>query len=169
MCTAWTERRHLELHRDLPQLLDRSRAAHVAPPDERDRLVPPLDERPVHRVLQDGRVTVVVLAGEHDEAVGSVDRVAERSDVVARVITPGTGRRHAVEEGEHVVAQVDPLEVELRMLGQVAADPLGDEAAEATFTGGAGDHRDAHAAHGSACTFNQIVDDFGWNRSRSAE
>ena len=60
-----------------------------------------------------------------------------------------------------MVAQVDALELELGVLGQVGRDPLGDEAAEAALTGGAGDHRDAHVAHGSACGFNQLAEAVG--------
>ena len=117
------QRRHLELDRHRPQLLDGAGTADVAPADERDGLVPPLDERPVHRVLEHRGVAVVVLAGEHDEALGPIERLPEPGDVVARVVATGPRRRGPVEEGERVVAQVDQLELELGAVRPDAGAP----------------------------------------------
>ncbi len=138
------QRRHLELHRHLAQLLHGPGAAGVAPADERHGLAPPLHERRVEGVLQHGRVAVVVLAGEDDVAVGAVDHPAEPDHGLVGVVAAGPGGRVAVEEGERVVAQVDQLDLERVVLGQPARHPGRHPLAEATLPGRARDHLQQH-------------------------
>ena len=138
--------RHLELDRHLAQLLDRPGPAGVAPGDVRHRLAAPLGEGGVERVLQDGRVAVVVLAGQDEIAVATVDHLAEAGHRVALVVPPGPGRRLAVEERQLVVAQVDQLHVEGCVLGQPRHDPGGHQLAEAALAGGSGDDLHEHGA-----------------------
>jgi hypothetical protein len=63
------QRRHLQLDRHLPQLLDGPRSAHTAVADEGDRLAVPLDKAVIEGILQRGRIAVVVLGGDDDVAV----------------------------------------------------------------------------------------------------
>ena len=68
---------------------------------------------------------MVVLAGEHDEPLGPIERLPEPGDVVTRIVATGPRRRDTVEEGERVVPQVHRLEVELGPFAQVPEHPVG--------------------------------------------
>jgi hypothetical protein len=129
------QRGHLELDGHQPELLDGPGAADITPADEGDRLALPLRERPVHRVLQDGWVAVVVLGGQHDEPVGPVQGAAEARDLLGRVVARRLGRRRGVEERQRVLAQVDQLDVEILAGAKRLADPAGRTLAEPAFTG----------------------------------
>jgi hypothetical protein len=107
-------------------------------------LAPPLDERPVHGVLQHGRVPVVVLAGEHDVAFGAVERLAEAGHVVSRIVAEGAGWCRGVEERQRVVAQIEQLDLEIASRRELVDDPSGHPLAEATFSGRARDHLHQH-------------------------
>jgi hypothetical protein len=87
------QRSHFKLHYHLAQLLDRPGPAHIAVPDEGHGLTIKLGEQIVHGVLERGRIAVVVLSGDNDEAVGSVDGLAEPSYGVIGVVTWRAGRR----------------------------------------------------------------------------
>ena len=103
------QRCHFELDRHRPQLLDRPRAAGVAPPHIGDGLAPPLHEGRIERVLQHGGVAVVVLGGEDHVPVGAVDDPAEAGDRLVGVVTPGPYGRVGIEERQRVVPQIHQL------------------------------------------------------------
>ena len=66
---------------------------------------------------------MVVLRGEHDEAVGTVERSAESLDVFAVVLPRVAQRRRSVEERQLVLAQVDDLDSNVGAPVELRGDP----------------------------------------------
>jgi hypothetical protein len=67
--------RHLQFNRDLPQLLDGTRAADATVSYKANRLSSPCHERGIQRVLEDSGGAVIVLSGRRNVGVESADEV----------------------------------------------------------------------------------------------
>jgi hypothetical protein len=131
----------VELAHDQAQVLDRAGAADAAVADETGRLVVPLGEEEVDRVLQRAGGRVVVLRGDEDEAVEGVDLLGPGQGVRLGVLTHRR-RDGLVEVREVEVQEVDELVLGVGALLGDVENPLGDGFAVTARAGAAEDDRD---------------------------
>ena len=114
--------------------------------DEAHRLVAPLVMQVVDRVLQRGRIAVVVLRGDEDDGISSVNDGAPGMRVVLGVLTQ-PGMFGLVEEWQGELRQIDHLQVKAAVLGRLVGEPAGDRQPDAARAG-AGDD-DQQGGHGA--------------------
>ena len=108
------KRSHFEFDDHQAQLLYCPGPPDIAVADERHWFAIEFREHMVHRVLERGRVTVVVLARDDDETVSAFDGLAQAGHVLVRVVPQRAGRRNRlVEKGQRVVPKVQDLEIEV--------------------------------------------------------
>src|SRR6476646_10955170 len=100
---------HLHLRQHQTQLLDRARSAGAAVADEASRLVVPLGEQKIDRVLERARGSMVVLGRDENVGVKRADLGGPRFGVRLTVL-PHYWWRRLVQKRQVEILDVDKLE-----------------------------------------------------------
>src|SRR6266849_2800310 len=120
---------HLGQHQT--QMLDRARPAGAAVADEASRLVVPLTEQKINRVLERAGDAMIILGRDEDKTIERTDLRGPRFGVRLTVL-PHDGRHRLVEERQVEVLNVHEFELGVGALFCDFVDPFGDGLAVAT-------------------------------------